>query len=212
MKLQRDMMMKYPVYWAVVMIALVTMTTSVRAEEENHGQKLIHKVCSACHGQGGTTTSPNFPRLAGQQAVYMEKELTEFRDKSRKDPDAAPMWGWARSLSDQDIKEIAAYYAAQTPVPGENGAENLLARGKEIFETGIPSNNVPACASCHGPNAEGNGGTPRLASQHAAYLTRQLGTAFHDATLRPEAVAMHFVVKGLSDEDIKALTTYLQSK
>jgi cytochrome c553 len=194
------------------MIALFAMVTPVQAEDANHVQKLINKVCSACHGWGGTTTSPNFPRLAGQQVGYMRGELAEFRNKSRKDADASPMWGWARSLSDQDIEGIAAYYASQKPVPGEMGPENLLKRGQEIFESGIPSSNVPACASCHGLNAEGKEGAPRLASQHASYLTKQLSDAFHDATLRPEAVAMHFVVKGLSDDDIKALTTYLQSK
>ncbi len=203
--------MKTPAFWTAA-ILMLAMVAPASAADETHARQLINKVCSACHGRKGTTTSPNFPRLAGQQPGYMKGELTEFRDKSRKDPDAAPMWGWARSLSDQDINEIAAYYASQNPIPGERGEESLLARGKEIFETGIPANNVPACASCHGANAEGNEGAPRLASQHASYLTRQLGDAFHDSTLRPEAVAMHFVVKGLNDADIKALTTYLQSK
>lgn len=182
------------------------------AEETGRTEKIINKVCSACHGIGGTTTSPNFPRLAAQQEDYIKGELTEFRSQSRKDADAAPMWGWARSLTDEDINGIAAYYAAQKPVPGATGPESLLKRGQEIFETGIASNNVPACSSCHGLNAEGKAGVPRLASQHATYLTKQLQFAFHDSTLRPEAVAMHFVVKGLSEEDVKALTTYLQSK
>lgn len=193
-------------------VALLVIATSALAEDNGRVEKMIDKVCSACHGIGGTTTSPNFPRLAGQQAAYMKGELTEFRAKSRKDADAAPMWGWARSLTSEDIDGIATYYAAQKPVPGDSGPEPLLKRGQEIFETGIPANNVPACSSCHGLNAEGVEGAPRLASQHAAYLAKQLKDAFHDATLRPEAVAMHFVVKGLNDGDINALTTYLQSK
>lgn len=204
--------MKSLVLRTLTSVTLLALATAALAEEVGHVEKMINKICSACHGIGGTTTSPNFPRLAGQQASYMKGELTEFRAKSRKDVDAAPMWGWARSLTNEEIDGIAAYYAAQKPVPGASGPENLLKRGREIFETGIPENNVPACSSCHGPNAEGVEGAPRLASQHATYLTKQLRDAFHDATLRPEAVAMHFVVKGLNDADINALTSYLQSK
>jgi cytochrome c553 len=203
--------MRYSVHKILFTLMLLLATTALAAETER-AEKIINKVCSACHGISGTTTSPNFPRLAGQQPSYMKAELTEFRNKSRKDADAQPMWGWARALSDEDIEGIVAYYASQKPVPGKSGQESLMRRGREIFETGIPSNNVPACSSCHGLDAAGNSGAPRLASQHASYLTKQLRDAFHDSTLRPEAVAMHFVVKGLNDGDINALTTYLQSK
>lgn len=204
--------MNYQVCRFIFCVVVIGMSLPAFSEESGRGEKIVNKICSACHGIGGTTTSPNFPRLAGQQPDYLKGELTEFRAKSRKDVEAAPMWGWARALTDQDISEIAAYYAAQKPIPGATGPENLLKRGQEIFETGIAANNVPACSSCHGLDASGKDGAPRLASQHATYLTKQLHDAFHDATLRPEAVAMHFVVKGLNDEDIKALTTYLQSK
>jgi cytochrome c553 len=204
--------MRYSVYKILLVIATLTMSTTIFATETDRVEKLINKVCSACHGIGGSTTSPNFPRLAGQQPFYMKAELTEFRDKSRKDADAEPMWGWTRALSDQDIEGVVQYYASQKPEPGKLGPENLMRRGQEIFETGIPSKNVPACSSCHGLDAAGNAGAPRLASQHSSYLTKQLRDAFHDSTLRPEAVAMHFIVKGLSNEDINALTAYLQSK
>ena len=204
--------MKFTAYKMITVIVLFIMATSAIADDIGRSEKIVNKLCSACHGIGGTTTSPNFPRLAGQQPVYMRAELTEFRNKSRKDADAEPMWGWAEALTDQDIEGIVAYYASQKPVPGIAGPENIMRKGQEIFETGIPSSNVPPCSSCHGLDAAGNAGAPRLASQHATYLTKQLRDAFHDATLRPEAVAMHFVVKGLNDEDIKALTTYLQSK
>lgn len=204
--------MRYSVYKILFTIVALTMSTTIFSAENERVEKIVNKVCSACHGFGGTTTSPNFPRLAGQQPAYMKAELTEFRDKSRKDADAATMWGWTRSLSDQDIDGIVQYYALQKPIAGKSGPGSLMKRGQEIFETGIASNNVPACSSCHGTDAAGNAAAPRLASQHSSYLTKQLRDAFHDSTLRPEAVAMHFIVKGLSNEDINALTTYLQSK
>jgi cytochrome c553 len=204
--------MKFSAYKMITVFLFFAVAKSAIADGIGRSEKIVNKVCSACHGIMGTTTSPNFPRLAGQQPAYMRAELTEFRNKSRKDADAEPMWGWARSLTDQDIEGIVAYYTSQKPLPGIAGPESLMVRGQEIFETGISSSNVPACSSCHGIDAAGNAGAPRLASQHASYLTKQLRDAFHDATLRPEAVAMHFVVKGLNDEDIKALTTYLQSK
>ena len=84
------------------------------------------------------------------------------------------MWGMAARLSDPTIDGIAAFYASQTPVAGEPSASPETAAGKRIFTEGIPSESLPACMSCHGEKAEGNGPIPRLAGQHRAYLARQL--------------------------------------
>ena len=121
-------------------------------------------VCSSCHGPGGRSISPTFSRLAGQQKDYIIAQLTAFRDKTRADPHAKTyMWGMAAQLSDPTIDAIAAYYASQTPVAGEPGASPEIAAGEKIFTEGVPSASLPACMSCHGEKAEGNGPIPRLA-------------------------------------------------
>lgn len=172
--------------------------------------RIVVTTCSVCHGPGGRSVSPNFPRLAGQHEDYLENQLKAFRDHSRSDEDAQNyMWGWARALSDTDIAAIGDYYQAQTPAKGEPVSPILEARGRKIYEQGLPSRAVPACIACHGPGAAGNGSIPRLAGQHASYLVKQL-RVFH-TELRPGAVAMMAIIKGLSDDDMEALAGYLQS-
>jgi cytochrome c553 len=164
-------------------------------------------VCSSCHRPEGRSISPTFPRLAGQQKDYLVAQLQAFRDKTRADPHAQTyMWGMAARLSDPTIDGIAAYYAAQTPVAGQPSASPETAAGKKIFTEGFPSENVPACMSCHGEGAEGNGPIPRLAGQHQAYLARQL-EAF--ASMARANEIMHENSKDLTPEQIAEVTAYL---
>jgi cytochrome c553 len=166
-------------------------------------------VCESCHGPGGRSISPTFPRLAGQQKDYIVAQLQAFRDKTRADPHAQTyMWGMAARLSDPTIDGIAAYYASQTPVASQPSASPETAAGKKIFTEGIPSESVPACMACHGENAEGNGPIPRLAGQHQAYLARQL-EAF--ASMARANEIMHENSKDLTPQQISEVTSYLAS-
>lgn len=120
-------------------------------------QKTIEN-CAACHGINGRSISPTFPNLAAQTAPYIELQLHAFKDQTRADPDAqAYMWGMASQLDDASISGLAAYFAKQAPVQGRSGNTALIGQGKQIFTEGVPSRQIPACASCHGANAEGNG-------------------------------------------------------
>jgi cytochrome c553 len=168
------------------------------------------QVCSACHGPQGNSSSPNFPRLAGQQASYLEAQLKAFRGHQRADLEGSEyMWGISRSLSDEQIKGLADYYAKQTPATNQPAAADQAAAGKAIFENGIPDKATPACQSCHGPTAEGMATFPRLASQHSAYLVKQLHV-FHDNTGRP-GTAMEQVAQHLDKHDMEAVAAYLQT-
>lgn len=190
--------------------ALAFGLASSQADEIDAG-RLDRNLCAVCHGVGGHSTQPLFPRLAGQVPAYVKEQLTGFKDHTRSDKDAQDyMWGWAGLLSDAEIDAMAAYYAAQKPAPGEPGDLQMIAKGKAIFERGIPSQNVPACAACHGQNGEGVSPFPRLAGQHAAYLIKQLNV--FKGPQRPAAVAMHQIVQTLSPEEIEAVAIYLQSK
>ena len=169
------------------------------------------QVCSNCHGIDGNSVSPNFPRLAGQQEVYIAEELTDFRSHARSDPPGFEyMWGLSRHLTDDQIRGLAAYFSAQKPVPGAPGEPALAARGKDIFEHGVPSKNIPACGSCHGQQGEGAGTFPRIAYQHADYVVKQL-LVFQRTDQRPHGVLMKTVSHSLTREEMEAAAAYLQS-
>jgi len=173
--------------------------------------QLATQVCANCHGPHGDSISPAFPRLAGQQAAYIEAQLTAFRDHSRGDPSAiAYMWGMASQLNDQTIKQLASYYAAQSPVPGVPGDQTLMAKGKAIYEQGLPDAGVPACISCHGADAAGKDNIPRLGGQYQPYLVKQL--AYFKSEQRANAPVMHAVTYKMDLEQMEAVTVYASSR
>ncbi len=173
-------------------------------------QKVAASICSACHGPTGVSVSPLFPRLAGQQEIYLAAQLKAFKAKTRGEADAHDyMWGMATLLDDSVIAGLAHYYAVQKPGPGIAGNAALIARGKLLFEKGDPTRGIVACASCHGDKAEGNSIFPRLAGQHAAYVARQLDVIQHKFRDSP---IMHGVIKELDPEGMKAVAEYVQSR
>lgn len=170
---------------------------------------IIH-VCSSCHGPDGHSISSTFPRLAGQQADYIETQLKSFRDHTRADPHAETyMWGMAARLTDTQIAGIAAYYSTQPPVAGEPNASPEVAAGRKIYMEGTPSGNVPACMGCHGDKAQGNSTIPRLAGQHSAYIERQL-EAF--ASMARANEIMHENSKNLMPEQIRDVAAYVRTQ
>lgn len=189
--------------------ALALAATTAPAQQQ--GSQLASGVCSACHGPNGHSISPVFPNLAGQQSAYIVLQLDAFRGKLRGDPNAqAYMWGMASQLSDATIKSLAQYYSSQKPAPGVAGDPALMSEGKTIFTQGIAQQGVPACASCHGENAQGNGPFPRLGGQHVEYLVAQL-QGFKSG-VRANAPIMTNVVKTMSDQQLRAAATYAASK
>ena len=201
--------MKTSVTYAVV-AGLVLLTGLAEAQEKNPPPDLVRRECSTCHGLRGISVSPMFPNLAGQQAVYLETQLKAFRDRSRADPHAqAFMWGMAAQLTDSTISAIAAYLAAQPPAPGRPAGRDESAAGKKIYEDGISSQQVPACASCHGEKAAGNAVFPRLAGQHRAYLERQLAAFISNARANE---IMHQNSKNLTALQISQLAAFLSSQ
>lgn len=182
---------------------------SVHAQGEDVNQMVV-TVCSKCHGMDGNSTSPMFPKLAGQHKEYLLAQLKAFRDQSRKDPDAhAYMWGISRLLDDEMTVKLVDYFSAQKPTRGTPGDAQLAAKGKVIYERGIERKKVPACAFCHGQQAQGIAVFPRLAGQHAQYLVRQI-KVFHTDDRPNLAVTMKAVVQRLSDEEAEEVAAYLQ--
>jgi cytochrome c553 len=160
----------------------------------------------------GNSTSPAFPRLAGQQAEYLRNQLTNFRSHNRSDPAGYEyMWGISHHLSDAQIASIAEYFSRQTPRrdPPRAVDPQLLAIGKNIFENGVPEQDVLPCMVCHGPGGQGIEAFPRLAYQHADYIVRQLNV-FQYTQGRP-GTPMEAVVHPLTGANKDAVAAYLQA-
>jgi cytochrome c553 len=206
--------MKTLAYFGVTLAACALSSGVVRAadvtpEYERAAHQLAETTCVNCHGVSGRSISPTFPNLAAQTVPYLQAQLHAFRDQTRGDPDALTyMWGMASQLSDATIEALSTYYAAQAPSRAKTGDANLMARGKQIFEEGVASQGIPACATCHGPQARGNDIFPRLAGQHADYLVKQVLVI--QSTLRAAPI-MHDVIKDLSLDQTRAVATYLES-
>ena len=177
---------------------------------EAQAARLAIGVCGTCHGPRGISQQPKFPRLAGQNAHYLAAQLHAFHAQTRGDPDAMSyMWGMAATLDDSTIDALAAYYAAQPTRAGDSGDPAVVARGAAIYKDGIPSESVPPCATCHGPDGHGLGDFPRLAGQHAQYLLKQLAS-FQNG-LRNVAI-MHGVAQGLNVSEMRAGAAFLEAQ
>jgi cytochrome c553 len=197
-------------FLAAVGVFVALGATMAQAADNSAALELIRKECSTCHGPRGISVAPTFPNLAGQQAVYLEAQLRAFRDHSRADPHAqAFMWGMAAQLTDATIKDIAAYFAAQPPAQGRPADPTEVAAGKKIYEEGLPAQSVPACQSCHTPNAGGNGPFPRLAGQHRNYLEKQLEV--FATNLRANEI-MHATAQTLTALQISQLAAFLSAR
>jgi cbb3-type cytochrome c oxidase subunit III len=181
----------------------------VSPEIGRSAHQLVETTCANCHGVSGRSTAPTFPNLAAQTVPYLQAQLHAFRDQTRADPDALSfMWGMASQLSDATIEAISAYYAEQAPSRTKTGDAKVMARGKQIFEEGVSAQGIPACATCHGPQAHGNDVFPRLAGQHADYLVKQALVIQRGLRAAP---VMHDVIKDLSQDQMRAVATYLES-
>ena len=196
-------------------VLLAGAASGVRADEIDpadraRAETIAVTVCGTCHGVDGNSIQPKFPRLAGQNANYLAAQLKAFRAQTRGDPDAiAYMWGMANQLDDTTINALAAYYAAQKPETGPRGDQAAITRGREIYDHGISAEGVPACSSCHGTDAHGMQDFPRLASQHAQYLLKQLGS--FQSNMRKVAI-MHGVAQNLRLPEMESVASFLEAQ
>jgi cytochrome c553 len=175
-----------------------------------YAQHLAITVCGTCHGTTGNSQQPKYPRLAGQNANYLAAQLKAFRAQTRGDPDAIGyMWGMASQLDDDTIQALAAYYAAQKAEPSARAPSAAASRGRSIYEQGVAAQGVPACSSCHGPDAHGTADFPRLAGQHAQYVLKQLGS--FQSNMRNVAI-MHGVAQNLNLADMDAVAAFLEAQ
>ncbi|HYD59695.1 MAG TPA: c-type cytochrome [Noviherbaspirillum sp.] len=161
--------------------------------------------CVGCHGAAGNSTITQNPKLAGQHAEYLAKQLADFKTPQRNNP---VMSGIAKGMSEQDIKNVAAYLDKQQSKPGAAKNKDTVEAGKKIYRGGIAEKNVPACAGCHGASGAGIPAQfARLAGQHQDYTAAQL-TAFRQGG-RKNSVQMTTIAKRMSDDEIQAVSDYI---
>jgi cytochrome c553 len=169
------------------------------------------QVCAACHAADGNSIAPANPKIAGQMAEYLNKQLRDFKPQGGKPPlrESAVMNGMVASLSDADIKGLAAYYAGQALKPAAAADKELAALGQKLWRGGDAVHGIPACAGCHGPAGAGIPAQfPRLSGQYAEYISAQL-TAFREGKRTNDVNGvMRGVAAHMNDGQIRAVAEY----
>ena len=169
------------------------------------GEVTYAAVCAACHGADGNSGTPAYPKLAQQHPEYLVKQLQEFKSDKRASP---IMKGFASVLTDEDMKNVSYWLAAQKAKPGTATEKSLVLMGERIYRGGIADRQIAACAGCHSPNGAGIPSQyPRVSGQHAEYAAAQL-TAFRDG-VRMNSLQMSQVAAKLNDREIKAVADYV---
>ncbi|MBQ0725642.1 MAG: cytochrome c4 [Cycloclasticus sp.] len=164
-------------------------------------------VCAGCHGPNGNSQNPVWPKLAGQHAFYIEKELRDFQNKSRNDATMAPM---VIGLSDVDIENIAAFFAS-VPSTVEAASADKIKLGEKLYRGGKVDNGLPACIACHGPNGAGSAPArfPRIGGQHAAYLEKALKDFKAETRDNDHQAMMRDIAGRMSNKEIEAVSSYI---
>ena len=191
----------------VVLMVLVGAAGSAAAAGNATAGKGRSALCVGCHGVDGNSAAPNFPKIAGQDAQYIAKQLADFKSGARKDP---IMIGIVAGLSKKDMDDLGAYFASQKRSAGMTSASAAdLKKAERLYRGGDAKNGIPACMSCHGP--AGAGIPPRfpaVAGQHAAYSQKQL-LDFKTGTRSNDSEIMTRTAFRLSEADIKAVSEYM---
>ncbi|WP_018233361.1 c-type cytochrome [Thioalkalivibrio thiocyanodenitrificans] len=176
------------------------------AGDPNRGQELSG-ACAACHGADGNSVNPEWPKLAGQGEAYLYKQLSDYKQGRRQDP---LMAGQVANLSEQDMRDLAAYFASQTASAG-TADEAMVDLGGALYRGGNAATGVAACIACHGPAGDGNPAAmfPRVAGQHAQYNANQL-RQFRDSSRANDAGRMmRNIARRMTDEEIQAVSEFM---
>jgi cytochrome c553 len=176
------------------------------------GQKLAGAVCAACHGPDGNATAPANPKLAGQIPEYLVKQLINFKPGAngrKPERENAIMMGFASTLSAQDMKDVAAFYASQKLIPDTAKDKNTIGIGQRIWRGGVPEKGVPACAGCHGPAGQGMPSQyPHLAGQWSEYTEAQMKAWRSGERANDPNGMMRAIAARLSDAEIRAVSDF----
>jgi cytochrome c553 len=176
------------------------------------GQQIATQVCAACHNADGNSSIPTNPSLAGQHAEYITKQLKNFKLKDGKpaERENAIMSAMVEPLSPEDMKDLGAYYAQQTPKPVGAKDKALAEQGEKIYRGGNLETSVPACAGCHSPNGVGIPPSyPRLSGQHAEYILAQLRAFRKEQRASDPNNVMRMIATRMSEREMQAVSQFI---
>ncbi|MBE8189675.1 MAG: cytochrome c4 [Candidatus Thioglobus sp.] len=212
-------MTKISSIFAMIFAMIFSISGTTLASGDVAKGKAKAQTCIGCHGVGGNSVVPNFPKLAGQNQGYLLKQLQDFKSGNRFD---AVMKGIVTPLTDADMNNLAAYYAQQTPINSPVKRSDDFVLGQSIYRGGKKNDGVTACIACHGPRGKGipSANFPALSAQHSAYVIKQLkdfrqhsineqtGDSKPSRTNDFEGVMINFI-KSLTNVEINAVARYI---
>ncbi len=197
-----DRQKKTPLLLMLALLASVSVPLGVYAEDAPNA------LCTGCHNEDGNSTTPEFPKIAGLDAAYITKQINDFKKDKRVSEIMGPM---ANQIPDKEVGVLAAYFSKQKRTRGVATDAKLAAQGQQIYDDGIVSSAVPACAGCHGEKGEGTDKFPRLAGQHTVYLMTQMNNFKNVVRNNDARKVMRAITLRMTEQDMKAVAEYITS-
>lgn len=188
-----------------VLAVAATCNAALAATTSGRIKEIVSTRCSTCHGPTGQSSNVDFPKLAGQNADYMIRQMFNFKSHARKSNE---MEKEMAGLSGNDIEELAIYFSLQQLVTMPRQDKALSEAGRSFYMSGDPERGISACAVCHGPRARGGKLLPRLAGQHARYLAVQL-RHFAERSRTTDQTLMHLAASKMTEDEIWAVSYFL---
>ena len=186
-------------------LGLALLGQAAQASEHARAEEIVQGQCFVCHGVDGESSSPLFPRLAGQNEAYLARQLRDYRSGKRVSTAMQPM---VAALSEDDFVALGRYFASRPTHLHEVADPELAQVGAYVYKRGNAYSGVAACAGCHGPNGYGTNHLPRVAGQHAQYTEKQL-REFNSRARTNDNTVMHTAASKLTELELKAVAAYL---
>jgi len=191
----------------IAALAILLAPLAAQSGDASKAISLSASLCASCHGEDGNSAVPLFPKLAGQQAVYLLRELKDYKSGKRANEVMQPI---VSGLSDDDLANLAAFYASQKPAPGTVTDPSLLSVGKNLYLKGNDDNGIPTCESCHEVDGSGGGKFPRVAGQNVEYSVEQF--CLYAAGKRTNgARVMKTIAERMTEKETRAVAEYMAS-
>ena len=181
------------------------LVSGAQAADLSRATEIVEGKCFICHGVDGESSSPVFPRLAGQHATYVQRQLADYKSGRRKND---TMQSMVNDLSDDDMRVLGQYFESKPSQAHAVSDAELAQVGRFVYNRGNPYSGVAACADCHGAAGHGTDRLPRVGGQHAQYVENQL-KAFSKRERTNDNAVMHAVAAKLTDLEVKAVAAYI---
>jgi len=172
----------------------------------SRGEELVMGRCFLCHGGTGDSSSPLYPKLAGQNEQYLLKQLNNFKQGLR---DSYDMRKVVAEMDEQDFRAVAHFFSRQAPSRGKSAYADMRAIGEKIYKEGNPEKGLKACRECHGDDGGGSATLPKIAGQHTLYVETQLAL-FEERKRTNDNALMQDIAMRLDSDEMRALAEYLR--